>query len=80
MGISMAEMARRLRAGTSAIELTIRRKNSEEVGKCDNCELHPLSRFQTKHVWELKISGKNHQIDLSPGWFSPLEIQPDFLN
>jgi hypothetical protein len=30
MGISMAEMARRLRAGTSAIELAIRRKTSEE--------------------------------------------------
>jgi hypothetical protein len=30
MGISMAEMARRLRAGTSAIELAIRRKNFGE--------------------------------------------------
>jgi hypothetical protein len=30
MGISMAEMARRLRAGTSAIDLAIRIKNSEE--------------------------------------------------
>jgi hypothetical protein len=30
--ISMAEMAGRLRTGTSAIELAIRRKNSEEVG------------------------------------------------
>jgi hypothetical protein len=29
-GILMAEMARRLRAGASAIELAIRRKNSEE--------------------------------------------------
>jgi hypothetical protein len=29
-GISMAEMARRLRGGASAIELVIRRKNSEE--------------------------------------------------
>jgi hypothetical protein len=29
MGILMAEMARRLTAGTSAIELAIRRKNSE---------------------------------------------------
>jgi len=28
--ISMAEMARRLRAGTSSIELAIRRKNTEE--------------------------------------------------
>jgi hypothetical protein len=31
MGISMAEMARRLGAGTSAIELAIRRKNFEEA-------------------------------------------------
>jgi hypothetical protein len=30
MGISMAEMARRLRAETLAIELAIRRKNIEE--------------------------------------------------
>jgi transposase len=29
-GISMAEIAKRLRAGISAIELAIRRKNSEE--------------------------------------------------
>jgi hypothetical protein len=30
MGILMAEMVRRLRAGTSAIELAIRRRNPEE--------------------------------------------------
>jgi hypothetical protein len=30
MGILVAEMAKRLRAGTSAIEFAIRRKNSEE--------------------------------------------------
>jgi hypothetical protein len=30
MGILIVEMARKLRAGTSAIELAIRRKNPEE--------------------------------------------------
>jgi hypothetical protein len=30
LGFLMAEMARRLRAGTSVIELAIKRKNSEE--------------------------------------------------
>ena len=43
MGILTAEMARRLRAGTSAIELAIRRKTPKRIGKCDNCELRPLA-------------------------------------
>jgi hypothetical protein len=43
----MTEMARRLRAGTSAIELTIRRKIPKRVSKCDNCELRYIHLERT---------------------------------
>jgi hypothetical protein len=38
VGISMAEMARRLGVGTSAIAMAIR-KETATVRNCDNCEL-----------------------------------------
>jgi tRNA/tmRNA/rRNA uracil-C5-methylase (TrmA/RlmC/RlmD family) len=35
-----------VRVGTSAVDLAIRRKNSEEVGKCDDCELCPPAIYK----------------------------------
>jgi hypothetical protein len=41
MEILMAKMMGRLRVGTSAIELAIRRKTPKRIDKCENFELHP---------------------------------------
>jgi predicted ArsR family transcriptional regulator len=40
VGISMAEMARRLGVGTSAIAMAIR-KETPTARNCDSCELRP---------------------------------------
>ena len=53
MGISMAEMARRLGVGTSAIAMAIRRKTRKTAGNCGHCELRPRFRPPKAEVFAL---------------------------